>query len=750
MRPARDRTFFVRNLDALSLLCTLVCFAPNLEVLASEKISFRTDVMAVLSKAGCNAGACHGNANGKAGFKLSLRGEDPEHDFKILTRDQLARRVNPIDPATSLILLKATTEVAHEGGERFKKDSSEYRTLQQWVASGAKDDAESARKLERIEVSPSEKILIEPLRSMDLRVTAFFADKTSRDVTSLAVYEAANGVAKVSYGGRIERESDGETVVIVRYLDRQVPVRITFVPARPGFKERKVAPRNYVDKLIFSKLKTLRMNPSELCRDEEFMRRAYLDLLGILPAASEAQNFVADHRPEKRARLVDELLQRPEFAEFWALKWADLLRMEERVLDRKGSENFLHWIRQSIDEGKPMDQFARELIAARGSTYQEPAANYYRAIREPAARAEAAAQVFLGIRLQCAQCHNHPFDRWTQDDYYGWAGFFSAVQYKVLENKRRDSNDSHEFKGEQVVYAADRKPMKNPRSGKPVSPRFLGDAVSPAENPTDKLDELAQWMTSARNPLFARSQVNRIWFHLMGRGIVDPIDDFRPTNPASHPELLDRLAADFVQSKFDLRHMIRLIMDSRTYQLSAIPNETNGDDEMNYSHIWPRRLSAEQLLDCEGQVTGAPVKFAGYPAGMRAAQIPGTVADRKHDRKASEVDQVLEVFGKPQRLLSCECERSAETTMGQAFQLISGPAINEMLTRPGNRIAELAQSQSSNEATVTELYWSALTRAPQKSELANGTKLLAHGDRKKAIEDLCWALLNAKEFVFRK
>ena len=752
MRPARNRTFFVRNVSrGLRLFFVVICFEPNPRMLAGEKVSFRTDVMAVLSKAGCNAGACHGNANGKAGFKLSLRGEDPEHDFKILTRDQLARRVNPFDPDSSLILLKATTEVAHEGGERFKKNSSEYRTLQQWVALGAKDDAESARNLERIEVSPSEKILIEPLRTMDLRVTAFFSDKTTRDVTSLAVYEAASGVAKVSYGGRIERESDGETVVLVRYLDRQVPVRVAFVPARPGFKERKVAPRNYVDKLIFSKLKTLRMNPSDLCRDEEFIRRAYLDLLGILPTASDAQNFIASNRTEKRARLVDELLQRPEFSEFWALKWADLLRMEERVLDRKGSENFLHWIRQSIDEGKPMDQFARELIAARGSTYQEPAANYYRAIREPAARAEAAAQVFLGIRLQCAQCHNHPFDRWTQDDYYGWAGFFSAVQYKVLENKRRDSNDSHEFKGEQIVYAADRKPMKNPRSGKPVPPRFLGDAASPAENSTqDKLGELADWMTSAKNPLFARSQVNRIWFHLMGRGIVDPIDDFRPTNPASHPELLDRLAANFVQNKFDLRHMIRVIMNSKSYQLSAIPNETNAADEMNYSHIWPRRLSAEQLLDCEGQVTGASVKFAGYPAGMRAAQIPGTVADRKHDRKESQVDQVLEVFGKPQRLLSCECERSAETTMGQAFQLISGPAINEMLTRPGNRIAELAQSRNSNEAIVSELYWSALTRAPQAAELANGTKLLTHGDRKKAIEDLCWALLNAKEFVFRK
>jgi hypothetical protein len=559
------------------------------------------------------------------------------------------------------------------------------------------------------------------------------------------------------------------------------------MPARPGFVWINPHANNYIDEEVFAKLRVLRINPSGLCSDSEFIRRAYLDLLGILPTAEQARAFVNDALLQKRARLINQLLDRPEFADFWALKWADLLRAEERLLDRKGIETFHRWIRQGLVENKPLDQFARELIAARGSTYFNPASNFYRAIREPVARAEAVAQVFLGTQLRCAQCHNHPFDKWTQDDYYDWADVFARLSYKVLENRRRDSNDGHEFKGEQIVYVATRGEVKNPRSGKAAHPRFLGEtnpmtlsAEESAREPTpapsregnsrparsgqlpsaggvgggffaDELDALADWVTSPTNPFFARAQVNRVWFHLMGRGLVDPIDDFRATNPPSHPALLDSLAGDFVKHKFDLRYVIRLIMNSRAYQLSAMPNDSNRDDDLNFSRAYVRRLTAEQLLDCQSAVTGVAVRFNGYPPGLRAAQLPGALPERKRDQKSSEVDHFLETFGKPARLLTCECERSGDTTMAQAFQMISGPAINDLLDAPDNRLAQLLTGGKSNHEIIEELYWTALTRPPTEKESNRATTLLDQSkDKRRVLEDLTWALLNAKEFVLRK
>lgn len=727
-------------------------------------VSFRNDVMAVLSKAGCNAGACHGNANGKAGFKLSLRGEDAEFDFRALTRDQFARRVDLLDPDRSLILLKPTAELAHEGGKRFAKDSWEHQMLRDWIAKGALWDSAATPRLERIDVTPTERFVIEPEESLQLRVHATFSDGSTRDVSKAAVYEPSNSLATVSAGGLVRRSGIGETTILVRYLQCQVPVRLAFVPARSDFRWSNVPANNEIDQQILAKLRALRMNPSELCSDQVFVRRAYLDLLGILPAAEEARAFVAYNNRNKRSQLIDELLMRPEFADFWALKWSDLLRNEERTLDTKGVQNFQRWIRQSIAEGKPMDEFARELIAARGSTYSNPAANYYRANRDPVTRAEATAQVFLGTRLQCSQCHNHPFDRWTQDDYYDWTALFSRVQYKVLENRRQDSNDSHEFKGEQVVYFARKGEVKNPRTGKPASPRFLGAPAPIAHHASpithhasssepDELQQLAQWITSPDNPWFARSQVNRIWFHLMGRGIVDPIDDFRATNPASHPALLEALAKEFVERKFDLRHMIRLIMNSRAYQLSSVPNETNKDDEINYSHALLRRLMAEQMVDCQNQVAGVASRFQGQPVGRRAAELPGARPERVRGQRSGVrgADQFLQVFGKPARLLTCECERSSETTMGQAFQMISGATVNDLLTKEDNRLSKLLASGKSNLEMIDELYWTTLTRPPTAAELETALGILAKAaDRRVALEDLMWGLLNAKEFVLRK
>ncbi|HEV8606057.1 MAG TPA: DUF1549 and DUF1553 domain-containing protein [Tepidisphaeraceae bacterium] len=717
----------------------------------AEEISFRNDVMAVLSKAGCNAGACHGNKSGKAGFKLSLRGQDPDVDYLTLTRDTFARRTNPLEPDQSLILLKPTTAIAHEGGMRFARESHEYQILRNWIAAGTPPDSAATPRLTSIAVSPAEQILVDPQKSTQIRVTATFSDGSQKDASTLTVYEQATDLAKISHSGLVSRDRMGETTVVVRFLGMQQPVRLAFLPARPTFAWSNPRPANFIDEQIFAKLKSFRINPSKPCTDSEFVRRVYLDLLGILPTAQEAKSFVTDQSPDKRGRLVDELLNRPEFADFWALKWADLLRLEERALDKKGVSAFHRWIRQSIAENKPLDQFVREMIAARGSTYVNPAANFYRANREPVIRSEATAQLFLGTRLQCAQCHNHPFDRWTQDDYYSWAAVFSRIDYKILENRRRDNNDKHEFIGEQVVYESREGSVKDPRTGKPSPARLLGTSDTNFPDDQSRLDHLAGWLTSPQNPLFAKSQANRIWFNLMGRGIVDPIDDFRPTNPPSHPALLDALAKDFVDHGFDVRYLIRLIMNSQSYALSSEPNDTNLDDEINYSHVLPRRLTAEQLLDAQHQVAGVPTNFNGYPEGIRASQVPGVQSERRRGPKNSAADRFLTIFGRPQRLLTCECERSGETTMNQAFQLISGPEISQLLRNENNRLTSLLASNQLPDQMITELYWTALSRPPTSIELAESVKYLAASkEKRKAMEDIAWALMNAKEFVLRK
>jgi hypothetical protein len=725
-------------------------FSLSLAVFAApEPVSFRNDVMAVLSKTGCNMGTCHGNKHGKGGFKLSLRGEDGAGDYEALTQDVFGRRVNPLDPDQSLLLLKATTQLAHEGGLRFRPDSQEYAILRRWIAAGMPQDKPGSPTAQELIVTPLEQVLVQPAREVRLKVMAKYSDGSRRDLTRLAVYEPSNALVTVTPDGRVTFKEPGETTVIVRYLHLQVPVRLAAIPARRDFVWKQPPANNFIDQHVFEKLRKLRLNPSELCRDEVFLRRAFLDLLGLLPTAEEARAFVADPAKDKRQRLVDRLLARPEFADFWALKWADLLRVEERTLDPRGVKTFHGWIRDSLAANKPLDQFAREIIAGRGSTYTNAPANYYRANRDPIQRAEGTAQVFLGTRLNCAQCHNHPFDRWTQDDYYNWAGLFARVDYKILENKRTDKNDKHEFKGDQIVFLASKGEVRNPRLNQPATPKFLGGPAPEITGERDELQSLADWLTSPDNAMFARTQVNRVWFHLMGRGLVDPVDDFRMTNPASHPALLDALAKEFVRQRFDLRHLIRLIMTSRTYQLASEPDATNAGDEINYSHSLVRRLTAEQLLDAYGQVAGVPLELEGLPAGARSAQSPFPRNDRKS--KKSGVEQFLEVFGKPARLIPSECERSNETTMRQAFNLISGETINALVADRNNRLTRLLAGGRSDREIVEELYWTALTRPPTGVEAEQSLAYLAKAkDRRAALEDLLWGLLNAKEFVLRQ
>jgi hypothetical protein len=731
---------------ALVVLCSLAA-APA----RGETVSFRNEVMAVFSRAGCNQGACHGNQNGKNGFKLSLRGQDPDFDLDSLTRDMLGRRTDVARPADSLLLLKATANVPHEGGKRFGTESPEYALLHRWIAGGALPDPADAPRLTALEVTPREQVLVEPADSVTLRVHATFSDGKTRDVTRLAVFETASLVAKVGGDGVVRRLAMGETAVMVRYLDRQDTVTLAFVPARPGFVWREQPEANYIDRHVFAKLRTLRMLPSDLCTDSVFLRRAYLDTLGILPSADEARRFLADTRSDKRSRLIDELLQRPEFADFWALKWSDLLRNEEKVLDHKGVQLFHDWIRRSIAEGKPLNEFARELLASRGSTYTQPAANYYRALREPQDRAEATAQVFLGVRLQCARCHNHPFDRWTQHDYHSLAAFFPRVHYRIVENNRRDKFDQHEFDGEQIVYMSRDGEVTHPRTKETLRPRFLGADTPPFAPDADRLQALADWVARPDNPFFARAQANRVWQHLLGRGIVDPNDDFRASNPPVNPALLDALSKDFAEHHFDLRHLVRTIMNSRTYQLSAVPNDTNRDDETNFSHVVVRPFQAEQLLDAVSQVTAVPSKFSGFPEGTRAGQLPGVKTSQEYSRKPTASEKFLTTFGKPERSLSCECERSDDTTLGQAFQLITGEMINKRLSEPDNRLGRLLAAGKPTEEIIEELYLAALCRPPSEKERTRALAIVNRAkDKRIALEDVAWGLLNAKEFLLRQ
>ncbi|GEP43425.1 DUF1549 and DUF1553 domain-containing protein [Brevifollis gellanilyticus] len=717
---------------------------------SAEGPSFRNDVMAAMSKAGCNLGTCHGNATGKGGFKLSLRGQDIEYDFAALTRDVSGRRVNAFSPEQSLILAKGTNQLSHEGGKKLDPKGWEYQVLRDWIAAGMPRASEKDLRVTKLEVTPREQIIDEPQSEVQLKAVITMSDGTQRDVTERVVYEPLqNGLIEVSRNGLVKRLQFGEPGVLVRYLQHNVPVRLTFVRSSPQFVW--TAPRryNYVDAHIFSKLKTLRINPSDDCGDEVFMRRAYLDLLGIVPKVDEAMTFVADKTPDKRARLIDRLLVRQEFADFWALKWSDVLKVEGRTLDEQGMKAFHGWIRDAIARNRPMNEFVSEMISSRGSTYHEPASNFYRANRTPQARAVAAAQVFLGTRLQCAECHNHPFDRWTQDDYYSWSAIFSQVDYKILDNKRRDKNDKHEFKGEQVVFLNPKLNVQNPRTGDQARPRFLGADMPKLADKQDELQAAAAWLTSPANPLFAKAQVNRVWYHLMGKGLVDPVDDFRLTNPASHPRLLDELTEDFVRSGFNLKHLVRTIMLSRTYQLDSAPNATNAADEANYSHALPRRLTAEQLFDSLHNAMWVRPSFDGAEPGTRAGQMAGPKGGRGSPDPMSP-EAFLIQFGKPKRELSCECERANDTTIGQIFQFMSGPVVGRVIRDKYNRLQHLAKIENPAQI-VRDLYWSLLTRAPTADEAKVMESLLTSSqDKRGTLEDITWSLVNAKEFVLRR
>ena len=700
--------------------------------------SYRRDVVALLAKAGCNMGACHGNLNGKGGFKLSLRGDDPGADLITLTRDALGRRVDRAAPEASLILLKPTGLVQHEGGRRFGSGSIEAATLRAWIAGGAGDDLATAPKLARLTAWPAERMVAAPGRTQQLIVTAEFADGSRRDVTRQASYDVDDPTrAAVSADGRVEVQAPGEVAVAVRYLTGRGVSRLAFLHDRPGFAWKELPVANAVDGAVFAKLRALKIHPSDPVNDATFLRRAYLDAIGLLPTADEARAFLADSDPGKRIRLVDHLLSRPEFADFWALKWADLLRNEEKAMGEKGVWAFQRWLRDQIAADVPMDEFARRIVAARGSTWRNPPTAFHRTNRDPSTAAEAVGQVFLGVRIQCARCHNHPFDAWTQDDYYGLAAAFGNVKRKLVSGLPQDQFDKHQITGDEVVYTDGPARVIHPRTGLPIEPKPLG---LPRRSPTpDALADLADWLTRD-NRQFARVQANRVWAHLMGRGVVEPVDDFRDSNPPSNPALLDAVTSEFVRGGMRLRPLVRLIMTSTTYALGVEPNATNADDEANFARAAVKLLPAEVLLDALGQALGMPEDYRHAPRGARAAQLPGVGAG----------GDFLKAFGKPDRLLTCECERSESTTLAQAFQLINGAAIRRKLGDPGNLFGKFIVAGRDDFAILDGVYLASLSRPPTPDERAATLAYVAKApDRRRAWEDVAWAILNSKEFLLR-
>ncbi len=741
----------------LNVPVVLACDETNVQSPPSP--SFRNEVMAVLSRSGCSLGTCHGNQNGKGGLKISLRGQDPESDFITLTRQLAGRRTNVLNPHESLLLRKPSMMVPHEGGRRFSTDSAEYDLLRRWISAGMPGDDNKTPQLKSLEVTPATATLHAPERTVALKATAVFSDETSKDVTGLVVFESSDPSVEISPSGLVEfAESDvsKQTSVTVRYLNQQTTARIEFVPARPNFTFASPSSVNVIDDLVFAQLERLKINPADVCDDATFLRRVSLDVTGQLPTVQKAHEFLASKDSSKRSILIDELLSSSEFVDFQALRWADLLRVEDKTLDAKGVEIFYHWIRESIAADKPLNQFTAEIIAARGSTYTEAPGNFYRALRTPEERSESVAQVFLGVRLQCAKCHNHPFDRWTQDDYYGWTNFFARVDYKIIENKRRDTNDKHEFNGEQIVFMKNEGDVKNPTTGKNVGLRFLGDASQEAKDRAnqkdkDRLLQLAAWLGDPSNERFAATQANRIWFQLMGVGIVDPIDDFRATNPPSNPELLDALRIEFVKSDFSVRHLMRLILNSKTYQLSSDVNETNRADETLFSHVVARRLTAEQTLDAIGRVLQTSAKFGGHPEGTRATQLTGVRNGGNRYSRPENGDQFLALFGKPSRLQTCECERTGETTLAQTMEMVSGELISGLLRDGQNCVSRALSSDQSVDEFLDQLYWSALTRSPSESEITSMRAYIeSHTDRRQALQDVAWAVLNSNEFLLRR
>lgn len=703
---------------------------------SSPPLSFELDVVPVLTARGCNSGACHGSARGQDGFHLSLFGYDPEGDRRRLVDEFPGRRINRALPERSLLLEKATGAVPHTGGALMSSSDADHETLIAWIREGARADEADGPELRSIELFPPEVLLRGAGQQVGLMVRASYSDGTDRDVTALARFRTSNEVTAAPVaGGRVESGQPGEAFVTASYGPHTVGVPIIVLPAEGAAEYRDPAdlevPPNWIDGLLEAKHRRLRVSPSPTCSDEDFIRRVTLDTIGLLPTAEERAAFLADTRPPstKRAALVESLLARREFSDLWVMKWAELLgiRSDNQGVSDKSALLYFEWVRDRLAANVPVDQMVRELLTASGGTFAAPESNFYQVERDTLVLTENVAQSFLGIRLQCAQCHNHPFDRWTQDDYYGFAAFFAQVGRKRAEDPR-----------EYVIYDRRGGEVRHPVTKQTVRPRFLG-GEAPDLGGRDRREVLAEWLTSPENPWFSRSLANRVWSHFMGRGVVEPVDDFRVSNPPSEAALLDGLAARLVETGYDLKQLVREITSSRAYQRSTEVTASNAQDVRNFTRQEIRRLRAETLLDVVCQVTAAPVKLNGLPLGARAVEI----AD------GATSNYFLQTFGRAPRESVCACEVSFEPSLSQALHLLNGSTVSRQIER-GKLVERWLGEGASSSEVITRLYLRCLGRSPSDEELASlEAKVAAAPAPQAALEDVFWALLNSREFLFQ-
>lgn len=695
-------------------------------------VDFIREVNPILSKVGCNQGTCHGSQAGKNGFKLSLRGYDSVYDYRALVDDISGRRFNRSEPSQSLMLLKPTQGVPHEGGFLFDEESRYYKVLEQWIAEGCQYKPDAAR-VTGIEIYPPTPLLQLRHDQQQLIVIAKYADGSTRDVTREAVFDTSNfEVATVSKQGLITAVQRGEAAALVRFEGNYAAAPISILGNRDGYEWAPQPEYNYIDTLVNGKLQRMKILPSASADDAEFLRRISLDIAGVPPTSEEVLAFVADTTDPvaKRAAMVEKLLSSPMYVEHWTLKWSDLLLNRRKTVTERGVWAFRNWIRQSIAANRPFDQFAKELITANGSAYENPAANYFRIAREPKLVMENMTQVFLGTRFNCNQCHDHPFERWTQRQYYELSAYFADVG-------RRPLPEGDEF----IFTMSSPSAVVNPDTNQPADPKFPFDHAGAIDVASTRREQLAMWLTAKENPYFARSIVNRYWSYFFGRGIIDPVDDIRAGNPASNPELLEALTKDFVDSGYDLKKLIRTICNSATYQRSLEAGQWNEDDTINFSHALPRRLSAEQLYDAIIQATGAPRALPGVPAGFRASELPD-----------SDVEVAfLDMFGRAPRESPCECERTSDVSLGQTLNMVNGPTIGDAIAHPQGVIAKAVAAGVTNEQLIETIYLSALCRKPSAEESAKAVEYFAGaGDAKAAGEDLMWALINSPGFLFNR
>ena len=702
----------------------------------SPPVHFSNDIVPTFSKLGCNSGGCHGRVQGQNGFKLSVFGYDPNADYDAIVREARGRRVFPGSPPNSLLLLKATATVPHGGGRRMAEDSVEYELLHRWLEQGMPIGGDDAPKLERLEVSPREREM-KPGGEQQILATALFSDGSRRDVSHAAQYASnATSVAEVSPHGVVRcGGQSGEAAITINYMGSVSVVRVQ--RPRSSSKHHSAMPiRNRIDELVQAKLIKMGLQPSTSVDDAAFLRRLYLDVLGTLPTSAEVHDFLADSLPQKRSAVIERALDRPEYADYLALKWADILLVDKEKLGDRGAFEFHRWLREQFQLNRPYDHWVRDIITATGNSGRSGPVNLYRAADAPDALARTISQAFLGVRLECAQCHHHPFDNWSQADFYGLAGFFQGLQRKPLAPDRT------------LLYHAGAQAITIPLTNVSVTTKPLGAAVAPDLSKGDPRAVLADWLVSPSNPWFARMFANRVWKNLLGRGLVEPEDDMRMTNPSTNEPLLDYLAKQAIESRFDQKALMRMILDSQVYQTSGVPNDSNHEDQQYFSHFYAKRMPAEVLLDAISQTTGVEESFPGQPQGTRALQL--------WDNRLPSY--FLEIFGRPPRNSPCECGRSSEPTMAQALHLTNAPEVEYKLSCDHGRVAKLIAHYSLNDSgrlyaldrdsLIEELCFVSIGRAANSREMRVAAELFESAEPRRAAEDFLWTLLNSYDFLF--